>query len=144
MENTITVLAWLVFLTLILAIARQLSEQFELYPMYYTRRTGRGTKLLEGFEEMDKVVGKMSPATSEPGPVNLQKPTQSFNLLNDVLKPMDHQNVYTAQSCYANDFLAQTTKTGNFIQRTNNFRHAAPDTCNTPIAELNGGFYRNP
>ena len=112
--------------------------------MYYTRKTTKGDGLLEGFKSIDDVTGNMSPASSEPGLVNLEKPRESFNLLNDVLKPADTKKVYTAQSCYVNDFLAQTTKTGNYIQRTNNFRHAAPDNCSTAIGELNGKFYKNP
>jgi hypothetical protein len=144
MENTITVLAWLVFLTLILAIARQLSEQTELHSMYYTRTTRMGDGLLEGFKSIDDVVGNMSPVSMEPGLVKLENPRESFNLLNDVLQPVDDKKLYTAQSCYSNDFLAQTTKTGNYIQRTNNFRHAAPDNCSTPLTELTGSFYKNP
>jgi hypothetical protein len=139
MENTITVLAWIVFATLILAIARQLSEQRGNYYMF----------IKEGFEDTgsedsDKVHGKMSPASTSPGPIDLENPRESFNLLNDVLKPIENKNLYTAKSCYSNDFIAQSAKTGNYIQRTNNFRHAAPDNCSAPLTELVGSFYKNP
>jgi hypothetical protein len=49
----------------------------------------------------------------------------------------------TASSCFANDFLAQTEKTGNFLQRTNNIRQARPDSCSAPRTELVNAFYIN-
>jgi hypothetical protein len=42
----------------------------------------------------------------------------------------------TAQSCFEKDFMAQSSKTGNFIQRTNNFRHEEPDNCSAPLTEF--------
>ena len=133
MEDTvIRVLGWFVLATLALAIARQLSEQTQinLIPTNFGasyNRPGFGKGLLENF-------------TSYGGdPASAADP---YVLLADVLPAKRGADTnLTAKTCYENDFLAQTQKTGNYIQRTNNFRHAAPDSCSSPHTEFVGGFY---
>ena len=128
--DIIIILVWIVLITLAVGIARQLSEQKVLdfhtvgYP-YYKLNKG----LLEQFE---------NPANpANPAPVSdkyillpLEESTGGGNL--------------TAKTCYDKDFMAQSAKTGNYIQRTNNYRHGAPDNCSAPLTEFVGSFYKNP
>lgn len=125
-DRVLTVLGWFVLGTLILAIARQLSEQqyldlisTNLGASYNRQGWNRG--LLERFQN--------------PGsPADL--------LLSDVLSPTKDPQDLTAKTCYEKDFMAQTQKTGNYIQRTNNYRHGAPDNCSAPLTEFVGTFYQ--
>jgi len=129
MERVFTVLGWLVLLTLTLGIARQLSSQPTIYLLpdsfgsaFSTRGWDRG------------VVENFSPALT----------TSSYSLLQDSQKMKESgTGNLTAQTCYQADFLAQIQKTGNYIQRTNNFRHAHPDSCTAPLTEFENAFYVN-
>lgn len=47
----------------------------------------------------------------------------------------------TSQRCYQSDFQVRTEKVGNYLQRTNNYLRAAPDSCSAPRHELVGNFY---
>ena len=116
MTKIITILSWLVLITLSIGIARQLSEQKMLYPV-------KIENLLEKFDNPAQVSDKYT-----------LLPLETTNIAGNL----------TAKTCYEKDFLAQTTKTGNYIQRTNNFRHAAPDNCSAPLTEFVGSFYKNP
>lgn len=129
-DTVLTVLGWFVLITLMCAIARQLSEQLQLNltPSLYGaswNRPNSSHKLLERFT---------NPATT----------TTPYTLLNDVLLQKESAGTLTAKTCYEKDFLAQTAKTGNFLQRTNNYRHGAPDNCSAPHTEFIDSFYRNP
>lgn len=141
-DKTLTALGWFVLITLMCAIARQLSEQkqLDLTPSLFGR-VGGSHKLLERFtnESEDGVSGKPDPDQFSPAAAKAP-----YTLLNDVLAQKESAGKLTAKTCYQKDFLAQTEKTGNFIQRTNNFRHAAPDNCSAPLTEFVDSFYRNP
>lgn len=131
MEKAFTVLGWGVLITLSLAIARQLSEQRNIYLLpdswgkqYATYgQAGRGG-LLENF--------------ANPAPADA-----SYKLLSDVVPEKKTDGTLTAQTCYQSDFLEQSNKVGNYIQRTNNFIHGAPDNCSAPRTELVDSFYEN-
>ena len=131
MEKVLTVLGWFVMGTLALAIARQLSEQthLNLIPTNMGasyNRPGFGKGLLETY-------------TNYSGdPNSFEAP---YALLSDVLPARARAAGLTAKTCYESDFLSQTQKTGNYIQRTNNFRHGTPDNCSAPLTEFVGGFY---
>ena len=114
MEKIFIVLSWLVFASLAMGIARQLSEQVTL-------------DKLEPFMNL-------RPADIVP---DMRKPY-------DLMESLEHSNdpTLTAKGCYDKDFLAQSAKTGNYIQRTNNFPHATPDSCSAPLTEML--FYKNP
>jgi len=129
MERVFTVLGWFVLLTLILGIARQLSSQ----PTIYQFPDSFGSEFSE--HGWDKgLVENFSPALT----------TSSYSLLQDSQKVKnDGPGNLTAQTCYQADFLAQTQKTGNYIQRTNNFKHAHPDSCTAPLTQLENAFYVN-
>jgi hypothetical protein len=141
MEQVFTVLGWVTLLTLTVGIARQLSSQPTIYQFPDSFGSSFAThgwdKGLEGFEagsqqeDPVKPVEDEAPSSGPVSPVSILLPAQAAS------KPGN----LTAESCYTNDFLAQTQKTGNYIQRTNNFKHARPDSCTTPLTELVNSFY---
>jgi hypothetical protein len=122
-DKVFTFLAWLVLITLTLAIARQLSEQKDIFG--FPGSWGRQF-LREGFTD------------ASPAPENA-----AYVLLADLPPAKKGDNTLTAQTCYQTDFLAQTGKTGNYLQRTNNFRHGTPDNCSAPRTELVNAIYAN-
>ena len=134
MEKVVTVLGWFVLATLALAIARQLSEQIsdeKSMSIFYDSfkgsygLAGSTNMLLENFTSLN-------PADAS---LNARNP---YNLL-DI--PAKATGDLTAKTCYEKDFLSQSQKTGNYIQRTNNFRHAGPDSCSAPLTEFVDSFY---
>ena len=149
MEKAIKYLGWLVLLTLALAIARQLSEQRTIYLLpdsfgrIFSRKGWDGG--VEGFTGGDGVAGVPdTTSVTIPAEAALENPRQPYALLNGVLPEKTSKGQLTAKTCYEKDFLAQSNKVGNYIQRTNNFPHAAPDSCSTPLTELVDSFYLNP
>lgn len=149
-EKTITVLSWFVMATLALAIARQLSEQHELnvFPTSYGapsyNRQGWNKSLWEGFTDSYDGVKGVDDATEvssgNPADSSLANMRTPYSLLSGV--PSEGRiSGLTAKSCYEKDFMSKTNKTGNFLQRTNNFKHNGPDSCSAPLTEMVGGFY---
>ena len=124
MEKVFTVLGWFVLATLSLAIARQLSEQKNIY------------LFPDSFGEPYARHGQEN-FTSGPADLNLKKP---YTLLEAA--PAEKAGGLTAESCYDKDFLAHTQKTGDYTQKTNNFLHAAPDSCSSPRTEFVNSFYQ--
>lgn len=145
-DKTLTVLGWFVLITLMCAIARQLSEQTQLNltPSLFGaswNRPGSSHRLLERFTNGSENVISGKPDADQFNPAAAKAP---YTLLNDVLAQKQTAGTLTAKTCYQKDFMAQTEKTGNFIQRTNNYRHGAPDNCTAPLTEFVDSFYRNP
>ena len=158
MEKLYMILGWGVLFTLIFAIARILSQINYIYLLpdswgLFFARHGQ-----EGFENQEKDV-KGIVDTSLGDPDSSDAP---YSPLADVLKLKGTEGTLdssgnpelslmtksqlghlTAKSCFDADFLAQTEKTGNYIQRTNNFRHMTPDSCSAPRTELVNAFYVN-
>jgi hypothetical protein len=135
MEKAFTVLGWITLITLSLAIARQLSEQKYIYELpdswgaQFAKHGQAGRQgLLENFGDYSG-----SPAKSE----------APYKLLADVLPEKKTDGTLTAQTCYQSDFLEQSNKVGNYIQRTNNFHHGTPDNCSAGRTELVDSFYKN-
>ncbi len=48
----------------------------------------------------------------------------------------------TSEKCYRSDMAVPLQKTGNFLQRTNNYPRTHPDSCSAPNHEMIGTFYR--
>ena len=150
MKKEIQYLSWAVLFTLAIAIARQLSEQKNIYlfPDSFGSifsKKGWDQGYLEGFNGSQEVKGNLDiPGLMSPADATLETPRQPYNLLNGVLAEKGDKGSLTAQTCYQKDFIAQSDKTGNYIQRTNNFRHAAPDSCSAPFTEMVNSFYLNP
>jgi hypothetical protein len=148
MEKVFTFLGWLVLITLILAIARQLAEPRNIYFLpdswgIQYHNYGQGYEnFANPLPDVKGVVEKTDLLTS--GDPNKTGAQTSFTPLSDVLKSKGTDGTMTASSCFQQDFLGQTEKVGNFIQRTNNFRHGTPDNCSAPRTELVDAIYTNP
>ena len=100
--------------------------------------------LLESFTDF-QVTGK-SEVHPESGPApSALNPRIPYHLLEGVLKdaPVDNQDNTKLNSCacYAIDYENRIQRTGNFIQRTNNYKRANPDSCSAPFHELVNNFY---
>jgi len=121
MEKVLTVLGWFVMASLALAIARQLSEQKNLGP----------------FAAYQAYEGYANPQQAD------KKPVANYTLLADEFAPAAAPGMLTAKTCYEADFEAATEKTGNYIQRTNNFKHGIPDSCSSQRTEMVNSFYKS-
>ncbi len=130
MDKTIHTLGLIVIIVLILAIARILSETNKIY--FFPDAWGQQFVHREGF------VG------ANPAPSTLDKPRESYAILRDVLPTTDTPGNLTTSSCYDADFAAQSNKTGNYIQRDNNYTHKGPDSCSSPRTEFVNSFYLLP
>jgi len=119
MEKVFTVLGWFVMASLALAIARQLSEQKNLGP----------------FSAFQAAEGYANPPQAD------KKPVANYSLLADEFAPATAPGNLTSKTCYEADFQAATEKTGNYIQRTNNFKHGIPDSCSSQRTEMVNSFY---
>ena len=128
-DSIVNLLGVAVLVTLTLAIARQLASRPHLsrFSDSWAAPFAQKGSDIEGF--------------LAPAPASLDKPVNPYALLADTLSVKKEGGQFTAQSCYEADFLAQSNKTGNHIQRTNNFRHLGPDSCSTPRTELVNSFY---
>jgi hypothetical protein len=68
----------------------------------------------------------------------------SYSLLNGVL-PLKENVVrggFNSQSCFEQNFQSRLEKTGNYIQRTNNYKHEDPESCSSPFQEFVGAYYK--
>lgn len=97
---------------------------------------------LEGFTD---VQGK-NEVTSDSGPAPAAlNPQTPYHLLTGVLKnaPVDNQDNSRLNSCacYGIDYENRMQRTGNFVQLTNNYKRANPDSCSAPFHELVNNFY---
>lgn len=89
-----------------------------------------------GINEVDRPDG--------PAPDALNEPRRPYHLLADVLPdaPVDRVGCLTAGCCNATDFEARTNLTGNYLQRTNNYKRGYPDSCTGPFHEFVLRFYK--
>jgi hypothetical protein len=106
----------------------------------------KGKFVLESFsdatpEQVAVVKGVVEETNEKPSNVS-----SSSLLLNPPLseKEKNKQGYLTSKSCYDTDFYRHTDKVGNYIQRTNNFRHGYPDSCSSPLTEFVDSFYKSP
>ena len=66
-----------------------------------------------------------------------------YSLLDGVLPLKDIQKggSMNSQRCYDGDFQTRLEKTGNYIQRTNNYRHEDAESCTSPFQEFVTAYY---
>ena len=98
----------------------------------------------EGFVDLDvKGKSEVNP-DSGPGPASLTQPRKPYHLLSDVLQnaPRDTVGCLTAGCCNETDFEARTNLTGNYLQRTNNYKREYPDNCTGPLHDFTMAFYK--
>ncbi len=126
MDPVLHSLGLVALLTLILAISRILAE---------TQPFFKNILHTEGFT---------SEQQANPAPATLDKPLDSYAILRDAMPTTDKAANLTAQSCFETDFAAQSAKTGNYIQRDNNYKHKGPDSCSSPRTEFVNSFYLLP
>jgi hypothetical protein len=88
--------------------------------------------------------GAAAEPVSGPAPSSLNERIP-YHLLQGVLKdaPVDNQDNSSLNSCacYGKDFQNRIQLTGNYVQRTNNYKRANPDSCSAPFHELVNNFY---
>ena len=68
----------------------------------------------------------------------------SYSLLNGVL-PLKVNVVrggFNSQSCFEQNFQSRLERTGNYIQRTNNYKHEDPESCSSPLQDFVGAYYK--
>jgi hypothetical protein len=98
---------------------------------------------IEGFSTEVQGKSETSPE-SGPAPATLN-PRTPYHLLTGVLKnaPVDNQDNSRLNSCacYGIDYENRIQRTGNFVQRTNNYKRLNPDSCSAPFHELVNNFY---
>lgn len=79
-----------------------------------------------------------------PADAGLKQPRKPYNLLEQLPPaPRGSISCLKASCCAETDFEWRTNLTGNFLQRTNNYKREFPDSCSAPLTELNLAFYKN-
>jgi hypothetical protein len=72
-----------------------------------------------------------------------EKIDRPFSLLEGVL-PLKEKQVkgdLNSQRCYEGDFQTRLERTGNYIQRTNNYKHEDAESCSSPYQEFVTAYY---
>lgn len=110
-----------------------------LVKRYFQREGFSGQIITPGLFE-----GAASEPVSGPAPSSLNERIP-YHLLQGFLKdaPKDNQDNSSLNSCacYGKDFQNRIQLTGNYVQRTNNYKRANPDSCSAPFHELVNNFY---
>jgi hypothetical protein len=132
------VLAW-VFLMLALALFIQARDYLGDNPILRQRLSVKEPFQTGGNLKVDDNIEQTKFMSGDPA---LNTPREPYNLLNGWLAPAETQMRPTAQKCHEVDFETRLEKTGNYIQRTNNYVHGDPDSCSAPTHELVLGFYK--
>ena len=82
----------------------------------------------------------------EEGPDGIEIPLATFGQglpLADMLTPSTSITNNSAGSCAAADTARQAELGGQFVQRTNNYKHEYPDHCSSLLSEFVGAFYES-
>jgi hypothetical protein len=126
---SLSILLGLAFLLLILA--SQFTDPTVVRPR---------VAIKEAFEDAP-VTGRLETVGAD---ADLTNPRTPYHLLKGVLPDAekDAPSGLTAERCYQLDFSKRLEKTHNYIQRTNNYRHEAPDSCSAPFSDLVNSFYK--
>ena len=78
-----------------------------------------------------------------PAPAALTEPRKPYNLLPDLPPaPRGSISCLKVSCCAETDFEWRTNQTGNYLQRTNNYKREFPDNCSGPLHELTLAFYK--
>lgn len=104
-------------------------------------------KIKEAFQNITaaEVVSGTPEANYIDGPADasLKQPRKPYNLLPDLPPaPRGSISCLKASCCAETDFEWRTNLTGNFLQRTNNYKREFPDNCTGPRQELTLAFYK--
>jgi len=86
-----------------------------------------------------------NPITFREPMVNLMPDTidRPYSLLEGVLPLKDNQTKgnLNSQTCYEGDFQTRLEPVGNYIQRTNNYKHEDAESCSSPFQEFVTAYY---
>lgn len=107
----------------------------------------RKEQIQEAFQNISpaEVVSGTPESTYTDGPADasLSQPRQPYNLLPELpAAPRGSISCLKASCCAETDFEWRTNQTGNFLQRTNNYKREFPDNCTGPLHELTLAFYK--
>ena len=107
----------------------------------------RRDQILESFQNIGPA-GEVTGAPEggsldEPAPASLDAPRKPYNLLQQLPPaPRGSISCLKASCCAETDFEWRTNQTGNYLQRTNNYKREFPDNCSGPLHELTLAFYK--
>lgn len=102
----------------------------------------------EGFMNLSQWLPESNALTSKRvcdfGASDVQRgPVRSYMLLEGNLKTLPEPRVAigpTSEQCYGVDY-SKTLELSSYAQRTNNYKHRAPDSCSAPNHDLILDFY---
>jgi hypothetical protein len=105
-------------------------------------------QMKEAFENIGPSAGVTGKPETDyidgPADASLTQPRKPYNLLEQLPPaPRGSISCLNAACCAETDFEWRTNLTGNFLQRTNNYKREFPDNCSAPLTELNLAFYKN-
>jgi hypothetical protein len=88
-----------------------------------------------GMPEMNSISG---------GPADLENQRQPYHLMRGVIPDAEKDTLgnLSAQTCYEGDFQTRFQPVHNYLQRTNNYKRAAPDSCSSPMTQFVTSFYK--
>lgn len=103
-----------------------------------------GELIREGFTDLQVTGAQEIEVDLSPANAELTKPRKPYHLLSDVLQdaPRDTVGNLRAACCAETDFEARTNLTGNYLQRTNNYKRSYPDNCTGPLHDFTMAFYK--
>lgn len=122
-----------------------LGESAEFFSEQEEKKKEQIAEAFQNIGAPQEVTG--TPETSDvsgPADASLKQPREPYNLLKNLPPaPRGSISCLTAACCSETDFEQRTNQTGNFLQRTNNYKREFPDSCSAPLTELNLAFYKN-
>lgn len=77
-------------------------------------------------------------------PADIENQRQPYHLLRGVLPDADKDKLglLNAQTCYETDFQKRFEPVHTYLQRTNNYKRAGPDSCSSPMTQFVTSFYK--
>lgn len=133
-KGIVSLLAIVGIAFLLMVVASQANETV-VRPRINVKEPFADAPPVTGMVEMDAISGS---------PADIQNQRQPYHLLRGVLPDAEKDTVGTlgAQGCYEGDFQTRFQPVQNYLQRTNNYKRAAPDSCSSPMTQFVTSFYK--
>ena len=98
----------------------------------------------EPFADAPPVTGMVEMGAISGSPADIQNQRQPYHLMRGALPDAEKDTVgtLTAQTCYEGDFQTRFQPVKNYLQRTNNYKRAVPDSCSSPMTQFVTSFYK--
>jgi hypothetical protein len=79
-----------------------------------------------------------------PAEADISNQRQPYHLLRGSIPDAetDRPGSLTAQTCYETDFQTRFQPLSSYLQRTNNYKRATPDSCSSPMTQFVNSFYK--